>query len=60
MPPWRGLSYEHESWYGTDSKDWFYVSLIMSIGLVIVGIAAGCEAAGRNPERPLYVECVEK
>ena len=52
--------FDGQSWYGTDSKAWFYISLTMSIGLVIVGIAAGCEAAGRSPERPLYVECVEK
>ena len=28
-----------ESWYGTDSKVWFYISLIASIGILIAGLA---------------------
>jgi len=50
-----------ESWYGTDSKVWFYVSMIMSVTIVVVGLLAmltACAApAGTDPDHPMYVKC---
>lgn len=47
-----------ESWYGTDSKAWAAIGILLGLTLLIVGLAAGCEAQGTQ-DHPLYVQCEE-